>query len=326
VRTSLRMKFAGAIAVAAILLIGGTASPQNSNSADQQCSLAVVSRAPGNQVKVCDSSIVQEMARKGHVFEQNQMGIASVLAISPDYNVKEAVSWFQRAAQRGYAPAQVNLAVMYSNGWGTRVDYGAALRWLHAAADQGFARAYYNLGILHLEGQGVRRDYDEAFRWFQKGADAGDSSAQTNVGYMYDQGLGCPRSPSTAALWYRKAANAGNPLGENNLADLYLRGEGVAQDDAEAFRLFQKAASQGLTGARIKLGYMYAAGRGTQRDQQTAYAWVSAASLAGDPRGNDLLHSLQKVLSPEQLVRAQEQAERLRSEHPPQLSANAFAP
>jgi TPR repeat protein len=159
-----------------------------------------------------------------------------------------------------------------------------------------------------------------------KGADAGDSSAQTNLGYMYDQGLGCPRSPSNAALWYRKAADAGDPLGENNLADLYLRGEGVAQNDAEAFRLFQKAALQGQTGARIKLGYMYAEGRGTQQDRQTAYAWISAASLAGDPRGNDLLHSLQKVLSPEQLVRAQEQAERLRSEHPPQLSANAFAP
>jgi TPR repeat protein len=96
--------------------------------------------------------------------------------------------------------------------------------------------------------------------------------------------------------------------------------------DAEAFRLFQKAALQGQTGARIKLGYMYDEGRGTQRDRQTAYAWISAASLAGDPRGNDLLHSLQKVLSPEQIVRAQEQAGRLRSEHPPQLSANAFAP
>ena len=322
--TFFRMKLAGLIAVAAILLIDTSVYAQDST--EQQCSLAIVSRARGSQVKVCDSGVVEEMARKGHVFEQNQMGIASVLAISPDYNVKEALSWFQRAAQRGYAPAQVNLAVMYSNGWGTPVDYGAALRWLHAAADQGFARAYYNLGILYLEGQGVRRDYDEAFRWFQKGAQAGDSSAQTNLGYLYDQGLGCPRSPTTAVSWYRKAADAGDPLGENNLADLYLRGEGVAQNDADAFRLFQKAAAQGQTGARIKLGYMYAEGRGTQQDRQTAYAWIRAASLAGDPRGSDLLHSLEKVLSPEQLVRAQEQAQRLNSERPSQQYANTFAP
>jgi hypothetical protein len=99
VRTSLRTKFASVIAVATILLVGGTASAQNSNSADQQCSLAVVSRAPGNQVKVCDSSVVQEMARKGHVFEQNQMGIASVLAISPDYNVKEARGFSERPGE-----------------------------------------------------------------------------------------------------------------------------------------------------------------------------------------------------------------------------------
>jgi len=97
------------------------------------------------------------------------LGIASILAIGPDCGEKEALKWFEQAAQRGYAPAEVNLAVMYANGWGTPANYGAALRWLRAAAEQGFARAYYNFGILFLQGQGVRQDYSEAFRWFQKG-------------------------------------------------------------------------------------------------------------------------------------------------------------
>ena len=275
---------------------------------NQQCSLAVVSRLVGTGAAVCDGAVVQRMAAEGQAFEENQMGIASVLSIGPDYDQKKAVEWFQRAAQHGYAPAQVNLAVMYIHGWGTRVNDDAAQHWLRAAADQRFARAYYNLGILYSEGKGVRRDHEEAFRWFQKGAEAGDSSAQTNLGYFYDEGLGCDRNPLNAATWYRKAAEAGNPLGENNLADLYLRGEGVKQDDAAAFAWFQKAAAQGQTGARIKLGYMYAEGRGTRKDSVAAYSWISAAANAGDPRGEELLHSIEKVLTEEQIRLAREQA------------------
>src|SRR3984893_8687243 len=106
------------------------------NTTTEQCSLAVVSRWAGADAKVCDSKMVHEMALRGQAFEQNQMGIASVLAIGPDYTAKEALRWFGQAARRGSPPAQVNLAVMHINGWGTPVNYGAALRWLRAAADQ----------------------------------------------------------------------------------------------------------------------------------------------------------------------------------------------
>jgi TPR repeat protein len=141
---------------------------------------------------------------------------------------------------------------------------------------------------------------------------------------MYDLGLGCAKNPATAAAWYTKAALAGNPLGENNLADMYLRGEGVPHDDSAAFSWFQKAAAQGHTGARIKLGYMYAQGRGTAKDPVAAYSWITAAALAGDPRGGDLLYSLEKSLSAEQKAQAKQQASTLRRSDP-QLSATGFA-
>ena len=297
------------VALVLALLTIPTGWPQTSQgSTDEQCSLAAVSRVLSSNTRICDSGLVQELARKGQVFAENQIGIASILAIGPDYNQKEALTWFQKAAGGGYPPAQVNLALMYANGWGTSVNYGSALHWLHAAAEQHFARAYYNLGILYLQGKGVRQDYAEALRWFRMGAEAGDTGAQTNLGYFFDQGLGCERNLAAAVMWYRKAAEAGNPLAENNLADLYLRGEGLPQDDSAAFSWFQKAAAQGQTGARIKLGFMYASGRGTRRDPETAYMWVSTANMAGDPRGNELLHSLEKIISPTQVSHAHERA------------------
>src|SRR5215469_155012 len=137
-------------------------------AAREQCSLASITNMAGKGAVVCDLATVKRLAQRGHAYEQNQLGIASILAIGPDYSDKDALEWFKRAAQRGYAPAEVNLAVMYVNGWGTPVNYGEALQWLRSAADQHYGRAYYNLGILFREGKGVKQDNDEAYRWFKK--------------------------------------------------------------------------------------------------------------------------------------------------------------
>ena len=149
-----------------------------------QCSIAIVTKQPVGSVQVCDPKAVRRLAQQGRVFEQNEMGIVSMLALGPGYDPTQALQWFEQSARRGYAPAQVNLAVMYMNGWGTPANYGIALRWLLEAANQRYARAYYNLGILYQQGQGVRQDDAEALRYFRLGAEAGDSSAQNNLGYM----------------------------------------------------------------------------------------------------------------------------------------------
>ena len=284
------------------------ASQQNVQS-DASCTLAIVAKSvAGKRARLCDRDVVRQMAQQGHVFEQNQMGIASILAIEPGYSLSDAVQWFQRAALKGYAPAQVNLGLMYCNGWGVEQNYGACLRWLKAAVDQKYARAYFDLGILYFRGTGVRQNNSQALQLFRQAAELDDSSGQANLGYMYDQGLGVVRDLHAAARWYRKSADNHNAMGENNLADMYLRGDGVARDDAAAFRLFSDAAVQGHTGAQIKLGYMYSAGRGTRIDRDKAYEWIMAASLAGDDRGKYLLESLRREMQAQEIRQATDRA------------------
>jgi hypothetical protein len=106
---------------------------------------------------------------------------------------------------------------------------------------------------------------------------------------------------------------------------MFLRGEGVPRNETAAFPLFQKAAAQGQTGAAIKLGYLYAAGKGTRKDPEAAYAWITAASLAGDLRGSELLHSLEKTLDAGQVMRAKRRAQSLRTPSTEQL-AQALTP
>jgi TPR repeat protein len=259
----------------------------------------------------CDVRALQVAAKAGQVYAQNQLGLVSALVVAQGTDIRQARSWFEEAARRGYAPAQVNLAVTYMNGWGVPQNYGAALNWLNTAAKQGHPSAYGNLGILYMNGWGVRRDYAEAFKDLEIAANAGNAGAQSNLGYLYDGGLGVVQDYSAAARWYHLAAENGNALGQNNLADLYLRGQGVRQSYPQAFHWFQKSAQQGHTGARIKLGFLLMNGLGTAKDSSAAYAWILSASQAGDHRGDDYLIELERDLDQPHLAQATQQARSL---------------
>ena len=90
----------------------------------------------------------------------------------------EAVRWYRRAAEQGFAHAQSSLGVMYSNGRGGRQDHAEAVRRYRQAAEQGFAHAQNNLGIMYEYGRGVRRDRVEAVRWYRMAAEQGREDAQ----------------------------------------------------------------------------------------------------------------------------------------------------
>ncbi len=259
----------------------------------------------------CDVHALQVSAKGGQLYAQNQLGLVSALVVAQGSDIRQARSWFEKAARHGYAPAQVNLAVTYINGWGVSQNYGAALNWLNAAAKQGHPSAYANLGILYMNGWGVRRDYAEAFKDLEIAAKAGDAGAQSNLGYLYDGGLGVGQDYSAAARWYHLAAENGNALGQNNLADLCLRGQGVRQSYPQAFYWFQKSAQQGHTGARIKLGFLLMNGLGAAKDLSAAYAWILSASQAGDHRGDEYLTQLQRDLDKQHLAQATQQAHSL---------------
>ena len=294
-----------ALGIALTVVSGTTISTFAADQTSENCSVALFGQQAPKSGRVCDIQEVRKLAEEGNVFEQNQMGVASILAVAPNSSVKEAVSWFHKAARAGYTPAQVNLGVMYANGWGVVQNDGTALYWLRTAADAGSARALFNLGMLYMKGQGVRQDYEQALRYFKRGAETCDTGAQTNLAYLYDRGLGVKADPKLAAEWYGKAAEQGDPMAQHNLGDMYLRGEGVAQSDAKALKLFEQSAAQGHTGAQIKLGYMLSEGRGATRDVQAGYRWIRTASAAGDDRGEYLLRGIEAQLSAEQKRQAE---------------------
>jgi len=302
------------ISVSASLLVVAVLAPDamgqtNDSAAGSECVSTEMVRLlarEGNSVRVSSGNVL--ISQKAGSRE-NEKGIALTQAPDTARTLQTAYQWFERGARRGYAPAEVNLAVVSLAGWGTAPNAGTALYWLREAARQGYALAYFDLGVLYMKGCGVRQDYHEAFSLFEQGANAGDSAAQMNLGYLFDQGFGVAQDRAKAAFWYRKAAESGVAQAQNNLGDLYLRGEGVARDESEAFSWFQKAAQQGHTGARVMLGSMYAEGRGTAKNVQAAYEWISAAALQGDTRGAETLKDLEHQLTQEQLAQSKARAQ-----------------
>ena len=92
------------------------------------------------------------------------------------------------------------------------------------AAKQGYAPAQYNLGLMYTQGQGVRKDYVEAFKWYQKAAEQGHVDAQVNLGGLYADGLGVRQNYKIAKEWFGKACDNGIQLGCDNYRKLNQAG------------------------------------------------------------------------------------------------------
>jgi len=76
-----------------------------------------------------------------------------------------------------------------------------ALVWYRRAAELGFAPAMNNLGQLYLNGSLGRRDEAEAFRWHLAAAEAGNFIGAMNVGFAFRSGHGVAPDPSAAEKW-----------------------------------------------------------------------------------------------------------------------------
>ena len=72
---------------------------------------------------------------------------------------------------------QFNLALMYEKGIGVPQDEKEAVVWYRRSAEQGFANAQFNLGVLYENGRGCAVDFAQAKKWYRKASAQGDALA-----------------------------------------------------------------------------------------------------------------------------------------------------
>lgn len=128
----------------------------------------------------------------------------------------EAATWYRKAAEQGYAPAQYTLGAMYEKGLGVTQDYPQAVSWYRKAAEQEFVLAQFSMGVMYDIGQGVAQDYQQAMSWYGKAAERGNVKAQNNLGFMHSQGKGVAPNLVTAHMWFNISGVRGYEDGRKN--------------------------------------------------------------------------------------------------------------
>jgi len=119
---------------------------------------------------------------------------------------KKAAKLFKRAVELGSVSAMVDLAMLYYDGRGVKLDRKKAMQLDHMAAARGDASAECNLGSLYRE----NGDYDSAFRYTRLAADKGYTEAEMNLGNCYLTGVGVQADIDEAERWYKRGASKGD--------------------------------------------------------------------------------------------------------------------
>src|SRR5690606_39627640 len=88
-----------------------------------------------------------------------------------------------RAANLGYAPAQLRLAMLYQEGQaGLAVDDAEARAWARRAAEGGDPKAMHHYAMQLYDGVGGAKSGPDALIWLKKAAEAGRRSEERRVG------------------------------------------------------------------------------------------------------------------------------------------------
>jgi TPR repeat protein/membrane protease YdiL (CAAX protease family) len=153
----------------------------------------------------------------------------------------EAIVWYRKAADQGYAPAQTSLGYLYQEGILLQRDPVQAVHWYTLSARQGNAAGEADLGFCYMYGVGIARSDRDAFDWFYSAALQDDAMAEYHLGTLYREGRGVPRDLPAAFAWEYRSAQRGDAYGKWELAYLYERGLGVKPDLRESLRLYQEA-------------------------------------------------------------------------------------
>lgn len=123
---------------------------------------------------------------------------------------KAAVTWYQRAANAGFAPAQYRLASIYEKGMGVDRDIAKARTLYAEAAAQGNTSAMHNLAVLNATGVEGKPDFAEAARWFKEAAERNVRDSQYNLAILYARGNGVPQDLTQSYKWFAVAAMQGD--------------------------------------------------------------------------------------------------------------------
>lgn len=232
-----------------------------------------------------------------------------------DKNVDLAFELYQKAAEKGFAPARENLLSIYS------LDFEAELpvkvdpswqkrefdlesieikpRWMYLepgtldvaavtryrehrlCAEGGDEGAISHLACDYYFGRGTVSNHGRALEWLRKGVEINDVYCHYLFGYMLRYGIGTSRDEKKALVHLKKAAKGGNASATRMAADLLLEGESDSKKVKQAMKLWSGLAENGDVESQYRLGYILSTGKYLPVSHEKAVFWYTKAADQG---------------------------------------------
>lgn len=161
----------------------------------------------------------------------------------------EAIKWFTKAAEQGYAPSMERLAFYYDHGYGVPEDKEKAFFWFYKAAVLGMEWSQFRIASMYQEGKGVGKNGREALKWYKIGADRGEDRSKIFIAFMYYEGDGITQDFGEAAKYFLSVNDKDSNVDVlYYLGRMYEYGQGVERNLIEAKKWYNRALSVGPYG------------------------------------------------------------------------------
>ncbi|MFT3996822.1 MAG: tetratricopeptide repeat protein [Asticcacaulis sp.] len=215
-----------------------------------------------------------------------------------------AVQWYQKAADQGYAEAQIALADLY-NDHKAEADRDKAFA-LYSAVKAPTPYVKRRLSEFYMNGRGsVKNDIIRAENLLREAAEGGDPVAEK----QWAQRLQATGDRDGAKKLFGQCADRGDPECITSLAYIYYN----HGERPKSVEYFNRAALRGYGDAQIRLAMMYFNGLSVPKDRAESYKWALIASKG--PKGTppvaeavSALSFLEAQLTPEELTEGKARA------------------
>lgn len=244
--------------------------------------------------------LLHKTAEKGDVAAQTLLALCYRDGFGVEGSSAVGVNWIQKAAEQGYAPAQMMYGLhLMDYACGVRKFYSntfaEGIRWIQKAAKQGYAKAQVFLGVCYLNGSGaflleeaedklceeIVLELMNAVQWIQKAAEQKNKAAQTILGIcLMEDGN---------ALWNI----IGPGMVRTEARDEWVKMLGIERSNTRAMDWFRRAAEQGQPEGQAILGCCFLEGIVGAKNSAEGVNWLKKAANQGCSEAQELLKGCQ---------------------------------
>jgi TPR repeat protein len=194
-----------------------------------------------------------------------------------------AVQWLNAAAEQEDPRALGMLGVLYRTGTGVVQHRDTWVLLATRAAELGFAPSAVEIALHLLAGDPAAADVERALHFLRGAASSGYSLGAYALGKEYLRGEHISRNAGLAAEWLTRASELGFSLGTAWLAELYAKGIGVTANPRRAAELRAQALAAMSLGERNELAWELAVSPHAELRNGTLAVEIAEAAVAERP-------------------------------------------